>query len=112
MVKNTRWLQFLEEEQEIPFEESLGPARATCQLPLSTIGSTIAGANMYDHVPHELYPIMNRHDHGGRANNRHNQHDRDNDNNENNNRRNNNDNQNNNYNNNNINININNNNNN
>ena len=81
MVKNTRWLQFLEEEQEIPFEESPGPARATCQLPLSTIGSTIAGANMYYHVPHGQYPIMNRRDNSGGTPNQHNQYNRNNTNN-------------------------------
>ena len=45
MIKNTRWLKFIEEGRDIPYNESLALAESICKLPLVAIGLAITGSN-------------------------------------------------------------------
>ena len=59
MVKHQLWPQHIEDSLEIPFDQSLGRALLTYQLPLSTISMAIAGSSHQLSIPHQMFTIMN-----------------------------------------------------
>ena len=55
MVKNKPYPQHIENNLEIPYDDSLGKAILTCQLPQSNISMAIAGLNLQLSIPHQLF---------------------------------------------------------
>lgn len=59
MIKNQCWVQFIDDCVEVLFDQSLGRASLTCQLPLQTITIAISGSSQCLAVPHKIYFMMN-----------------------------------------------------
>ena len=60
MIKNQRWSTFIDDELEIPYEQSLGRAILTCQLPAQNLSMAIAGSNQCFAEPYVVYHMLNR----------------------------------------------------
>ena len=58
MVQNKPYPQHIENNLEIPYDDSLGRAKLTCQLPQSNISMAIAGSNHQLSIPHQLFDNM------------------------------------------------------
>ena len=59
MIKNQRWSTFIDEETEIPWNESLGLAVQPCQIPAHNLYMAIAGNNQAFENPHKVYHMLN-----------------------------------------------------
>ena len=59
-VKNQPWPQHIDNDLEIPFDQSLARATLTCQLPQSNISMAMSGSNHQLSIPHQLYAMMHR----------------------------------------------------
>ena len=51
--------QHIDNELEIPFDQSLARATLTCQLPQSNISMAMSGSNHQLSIAHQLYAMMN-----------------------------------------------------
>ena len=60
MIKNQRWSTYIDDEKVIPFDQSLGQAILTCQLPAQNLSMAIAGSNQCFAEPHPVYNMLNR----------------------------------------------------
>ena len=59
MIKNQRWSTFIDDELEIPLNESLGMAIQPCQIPAHNLYMAIAGNNQAFENPHKVYHMLN-----------------------------------------------------
>ena len=59
MIKNQRWSTFIDDELEIPLNESLGMAIQPCQIPANNLYMAVAGNNQAFENPHKVYHMLN-----------------------------------------------------